>query len=340
MFARAVNEDATIKAAMKDFILYKIDCEKGEGIALAKKYEVRGYPTFVAINSKGEVTDSWVGYGGPEQWSQTALMAAADPRTIPEKKKAYDAAPTAGLAVCLANNASTSYDFAGAVEYYRKARELNPEGLAEYTEQILTFMYYGARGGAFTFDDVEKEAKLSLAETNPTPEQQVELALMLRNMARQTGEPERAVPYITSALKATEGNTDEGVLKSRTQLEIDYALLVEKDKDKALELFRSTFSEGWMENANKLNNFAWWCFENDVNLEEAGELALKGAELADSDSGRANILDTAAEICNKLGNCDEAVAHMQRAIELDPEKQYFKDQLAKFQKVLEEKQNG
>ena len=294
----------------------------------------------MAINSKGEVTDSWVGYGGPEQWAQTALMAAADPRTIPEKKKAYDAAPTADLAVCLANNASTSYDFAGAVEYYRQARELNPEGLAEYTEQILTFMYYGARGGAFTFDDVEKEAKLSLAKTTPTPEKQVELALMLSSMAGQIGEPERAVPYITSALKATEGNTDEGVLKSRTQLEIDYALLVEKDKDKALELFRSTFSEGWMENADKLNNFAWWCFENDVNLEEAGELALKGAELADSDGARANILDTAAEICNKLGNCDEAVAHMQRAVELDPEKQYFKDQLAKFQKVLEEKQNG
>ena len=95
-----------------------------------------------------------------------------------------------------------------------------------------------------------------------------------------------------------------------------------------------------MENADKLNNFAWWCFENDVNLEEAGELALKGVELADSDSGRANILDTVAEICNKLGNCDQAVAHMQRAVELDPERQYFKDQLVKFQKVLEEKQNG
>ncbi len=340
MFARAVNEDATIKAAMEDFILYQIDCEKGEGIELAKKYEVRGYPTFVAINSKGEVTDSWVGYGGPENWSQTALMAAADPRTIPEKKKAFDAEPTADLAVCLANDASTSYDFAGAVGYYRQARELNPAGTAEYTEQILTFMYYGSRGGAFTFDEVEKEAQLALTKTDPSPEQKVELALMVRNMARQTGVSERAIPYIEAALKASEGSTDEGVLKSRTHLEIDYALLVEKDNDKALKLFRSTLSEGWMENADKLNNFAWWCFENDLNLEEAQQLALKGVELADSDGNRANILDTVAEICNKLGNCDEAVAHMERAVELVPENEDFQKQLVRFQKVLEEKQNG
>ncbi len=340
MFARAVNEDATIQAAMKDFILYKIDAEKGEGVELAKKYEIRGYPTFVAINSKGEVTDSWVGYGGAESWSQTALMAAADPRTIPEKKKAFEAEPTAGLAVCLANDASTSYDFAGAVDYYRQARELNPAGAGDYTQQILTFMYYGSQGGAFTFDEVEKEAQLALNTTDPSPEEKVDLALMVRNMARQTGNSERAVPYIKAALKATKGSTDEGVLKNRTHLEIDYALLVDKDKDKALKLFRSTFSDGWQENADKLNNFAWWCFENDVNLEEAQKMALKGVELADSDGNRANILDTVAEICNKLGNCDEAVAHMERAVELDPEKKYFQEQLVRFQKVLEEKQTG
>ena len=340
MFARAANENSIIKAALNDFILYKVDCEKGEGIEVAKKYEVRGYPTFIAMNGKGEVTDRWIGYEGPEAWTQVAKMAAADPRTIPEKKAAFEAEPTAGLAVCLANDASTSYDFGGAVEYLGKARELDQANADKYSEQILTFMYYGSRGGTFTFEEVETEAKLALAAANTTVAQKVDLALMLRNMARQNDQPEKAIPYITAALEASEGSTDEDVLGNRTHLLIDHALLVEKDQDKALKLFRSTLDEGWMENANKLNNFAWWCFENDVNLEEAEEMALKGVELAATDGERANILDTAAEICNKLGNCEDAVARMKHAIELQPDKKYFKDQLVRFEKAVAEKQNG
>jgi tetratricopeptide (TPR) repeat protein len=97
--------------------------------------------------------------------------------------------------------------------------------------------------------------------------------------------------------------------------------------------------EGWMEDANELNNFAWWCFENEVNLEEALELAIKGAELAENDSARANVLDTAAEICNALGNCEEAIVKIKKAIELDPDNDYFKDQLARFEEITAEKKS-
>lgn len=38
----------------KGFVNLKIDAEKGEGISLARKYNVRAYPTFVVLNAKGE----------------------------------------------------------------------------------------------------------------------------------------------------------------------------------------------------------------------------------------------------------------------------------------------
>ncbi len=340
MFARAVNENSDIKSALNDVILFSVDCEKGEGIEIAKTYNVSGYPTFIAMNSEGKVTDRWIGYDGPEAWATVAKAAAADSRTIVEKKKAFEADPTAGLAICLANDASTGYEFRTAAEYFGKARELDPANADEYTKNILESMYYGSRGGVFTFDEVEAEAKPAMASANATLEDKVSLASMLRNVAQKMEMPERAVPYIETALEISKGTTDEDVLAIRVNLEIDYALMVEKDGDKAVKLYRTTLGEGWMENANRLNNFAWWCFENDVNLDEALEMALKGVEIAESDASQANILDTAAEICNKLGNCEQAVEHIQRAIELDPDKQYFKDQLANFQKVLEEKQNG
>ena len=64
MFARAVNSDEDIKAALEGAILFQIDCEKGEGVELAKKYKVSGYPTFMMVDSTGEITDRWIGYAG------------------------------------------------------------------------------------------------------------------------------------------------------------------------------------------------------------------------------------------------------------------------------------
>jgi thioredoxin-related protein len=37
------------------FINYKFDMEKGEGPAFAKKYNVRNYPTYLFINSQGNI---------------------------------------------------------------------------------------------------------------------------------------------------------------------------------------------------------------------------------------------------------------------------------------------
>jgi thioredoxin-related protein len=43
-------------------INWKIDAEKGEGIELAKKYLVNGYPTIIFLDEKGEEVDRIVGY--------------------------------------------------------------------------------------------------------------------------------------------------------------------------------------------------------------------------------------------------------------------------------------
>lgn len=44
------------------FIALKIDCEKGEGIQLAQKYEVFNYPTIAFIDKNGDLLGKEVGY--------------------------------------------------------------------------------------------------------------------------------------------------------------------------------------------------------------------------------------------------------------------------------------
>ncbi len=68
------------------FINYRIDAEKGEGIALAKKYKVNGFPTHLFIDPKTEAV-IYRPMGAPQtvagfnEYAETALAEKADPMT-------------------------------------------------------------------------------------------------------------------------------------------------------------------------------------------------------------------------------------------------------------------
>ncbi len=57
------------------FVNFKIDAEKGEGIDLAKKYQVEAYPNFLFINGTGELVYRVVGYRPAENFLQEADLA-------------------------------------------------------------------------------------------------------------------------------------------------------------------------------------------------------------------------------------------------------------------------
>lgn len=315
---------------LEDAILVKMDCEKGEGPAVAKKYGVRGYPTFLTLNHEGEVTGGLLGYEGPEKWAAWVALEVADQRTVAQKKAAFEKQPTKELACSLANHTGTSYDFPQAVKYYKAARDLDPANAAEYTDNILTYMYYGSRGQAFELDEILAEGDRAMGAEGATPEDKLNIAGMMAGVTATLGQPDKAIPFLKIALDASEGVAE--LAEQRLPLEIEYALYVSKDLDRAVQLKRQGMDDGWQDDADQLNSFAWWCFEHGVNLAEAEELALKGAELAETDKQKANILDTAAEICAARGNGDQAIARIKQAMALDPEKQYFKEQLARFEK--------
>lgn len=334
-----MNEDATVQAAIKDVIFYQIDCEKGEGIELAERYGVRGYPTFKMVDAQGKELDRWIGYDGPDAWARTVAAGLADQRTLEAKEAAYKDQPTAALARSLSNAAATIYDFKGAVDYLKVARELDPEHADEAVDNIFIYTLYGTQGDepAFELADLEEAARPAFDRDGQDASGKLQIAGMFTGTAKAAGQPEKAVPYLKEAMAAAEGSEDEDVAKLVKRVGVDYALLVEKDTDKAVALKKDTLPEGWQDDARRLNGFAWWCFQNGVNLQEAQTLAVKAIGLAESDEQKAAILDTAAELCNALGNCDEAIAHLKQAVALDPENEEYKDKLAKFEQIKADK---
>jgi tetratricopeptide (TPR) repeat protein len=311
-------------------ILLKNDCEKGEGVDLAKKYEVRVYPTFAMVDGDGAVTDRWAGYPGVEGFQEITDAALADRRTIDEKKKAFAAEPTLALAQSLGRYSESVFASEDAVRYYRTAMDMDPEHAAELRGKVFLAMYYGLRGGAFTPDDVLAEGQAIMAAGNVSSDQ----ALTVAGVVRRVADPEDYKPILRQALAATEGVEGEAAM-SRRELEVDAALMIDGDPERALELKQTTLPEGWRDDPAQLNRYAWWCFENGVNLAEAQHLALRGVELAGSDGDKANILDTAAEIAFKRGRVEEAIELQTRAVALAPDRESLKQTLKKFEDGLD-----
>ena len=81
------------------------------------------------------------------------------------------------------------------------------------------------------------------------------------------------------------------------------------------------------EDADYLNNLAWFCATGDVFLDEALEAAKRAVAL---EPEAAYILDTLAEVHFRLGNTEDAIRTMERAIEIDAESTYYKEQLDRF----------
>jgi len=80
--------------------------------------------------------------------------------------------------------------------------------------------------------------------------------------------------------------------------------------------------------ASNLNGLAWTCATNDVYLDEALRAAERAVELEPKNTG---ILDTLAEVHFRRGDAAKAAEVESRALALEPESSYLKEQLQRFQ---------
>ncbi|WP_316836612.1 thioredoxin family protein [Pedobacter nutrimenti] len=108
----------------KGFVNVKIDAEKGEGIAIAKKYEVKSYPTYLFINPADESLID----------RSKSSMAAADFNDVGDKMLfKFTGRDQIGLADLDAKYNTSNYDEAFAKAYIKR---LKAEGKS--TGQVLS----------------------------------------------------------------------------------------------------------------------------------------------------------------------------------------------------------
>ena len=101
----------------------------------------------------------------------------------------------------------------------------------------------------------------------------------------------KMLAYLGDAKEMAEKKLETGPDRGATNIMINYALVIEKDADKAVAAKLSSMPEGWKDEAGSLNEFTWWCFENKVNLDQAEELSRKGVKLAAAGREKSMIMD-------------------------------------------------
>jgi hypothetical protein len=334
-FDATVESDAVFRHAIAErVVLHRVDAEAGEGVDVARAYHVAGYPTFVLMSPQGEMMDCWMGFYEPTEFTESMDKALADPTTVAEKLARFRETPTATDALKLGDLRQYQGMSAEAVAYYQRAQTLDPSADVDYDLRIFGAMARGAWGQIYTTDAVKSRADAVYA-SNPEPSAMLEVLYSMKKLAHTANEPTLWHPYLKATVEAEASFAgDEKLAHKVAWYKPDYALHIRKDVDQAIRYRKEVMPEGWLENANELNNFAWWCFENRVNLQEADALARRGVELAQSGREKANILDTLAEICNAREDCTHAVEYIRLAVAEAPEEEYFQKQLVRFEEAL------
>lgn len=276
--------------------------------------------------------DRWVGYRGPGWFVTTLSSAVADPTTFEQKMARFEKTPTAKDAATLGRIRATRGERSEALALYRRAHELDPQG--PYAQPVFDNVaaLYGKEGSTVTTQDVVAAADAALASPTVTTENKVGIAFTMRSVAQRAKDMKIAAPYLVAAIEATRDTAN-----AHSQLLVDEALHVKGDPKLAVELKRKSMPEGWMENPEQLNSFAWWSFENRVNLTDAEALARKGVELSGPGADRAQILDTVAELVSLRGDHAEAVKLIEQAIADDGSEEHYKKQLERFRKLRDAK---
>jgi len=311
---------------LQKVVLFQVDAEKGEGVELSEEYSVRGYPTFVVLNTEGKTVDRWMGYS-KEYFIETMNKALADLSTIAEKTARLESAPTLNDAVTLGRYNSSISEFSKAVEYYRQAQQLAGDS-EDFSNDIFINTTRGIAKDQFSYEDAAKAFESILASADP--ENKVNAARTMSRLAGQGEKPGDLAKYLQIGIDIASKSNDPGLQSSRNELLVDYNLKVACDSAEAVRYKKLTLGDNWQNEADGLNSFAWWCFENSVNLAEADTLARKAVALAEPGRDKAMILDTAAQICRARGNLEEAIKFMEMAVAEEPDNSQWSKTLESF----------
>ena len=294
------------------FVNAKIDMEKGEGIELAKKYNVKAYPTYLFVDGNGELVHRTLGYVEEKDFIQFAKDAEDPSKRLTALKQKFENGEKdpeflknlAGLTIY------SDAEFAGRVleRYFAAKNELDRDDV----QMVLS--------GAQSIDSPlykvfqSKKAeiiKVITAEKYDAIDKNIKISSLFKKSYNKDTKTWNDNYFLTEAQKFMSKEEAEKTLK---KAQAGRAL---RDKDFAtyekltMELYKDTSALS----SEELNSIAWNFFENVSNKSSLEKALAWAQESVKKNENYANT-DTLANLYNKIGDKKNAKLWAEKSIEL------------------------
>jgi thioredoxin-related protein len=268
--ARTYSDRAVVAFVSHNVVPIKIDAEKGEGIAIAKKYGVTGYPTILIMKASGEEIDRIIGYVEAEPFLKTLQGYLRGENTL------------------AAMNARLRTDSANPELHYQLSRKYmdrnDLQKASDHLHRLVALDPENTRGH-------NEQARFDIATVR----------------LRLEKDPALLIDFTTSSPQAP--------LTKIAFSQLIRFFLKQKDAENAKKYFLA-YDVKWPDDVSMMNNYAWTCGEQEINLDHAAEVAKRAVTLSTKGSDRAMVLDTYATVQFHRGHIDEAINLEQKALSL------------------------
>ncbi|MBL1220216.1 thioredoxin fold domain-containing protein [Chryseobacterium sp. L7] len=294
------------------FVNAKIDMEKGEGVGLAKKYNVKVFPTYLFINGDGEEVHRTIGYVEEKDFIQFAKDAEDPSKRLTSLKKKFEGGEKdpeflknlAGLTIY--NDA----EFAGKVleRYFQQKTTMDQEDV-----QMLLSGTQSTEGPLYKIFQSKKAeiTKIFPEDRYAKFDKNVKVNTVVKKSYNPDTKSWNDSYFLTESQKFLTKDESEKVLK---RAKAGRAL---KDKDiptyekLTLELYKDYSAA----NSDELNSVAWNFFENVSNKASLEKAVAWAQESVKKDESYANT-DTLANLYNKIGDKKNAKIWAEKSVQL------------------------
>lgn len=294
------------------FVNAKIDMEKGEGIELAKKYNVKAYPTYLFVDGDGEIVHRTLGYVEEKDFIQFAKDAGDPNKRLTALKQKFENGEKdpeflknlAGLTIY------SDTEFAGKVleRYFSVKTSLDQDDV----QMLLS----GAQTSDSPLYKIFQSKKADITKVIPAEQydaidKSIKVSTLFKKSYNKDTKTWNDNYFLTEAQKFMPKEEAEKILK-KTQ-----AGRALRDKDFATyeKLTMELYKDPSAASSEELNSIAWNFFENVSNKPSLEKALAWAQESVKKNENYANT-DTLANLYNKVGDKKNAKLWAEKAIAL------------------------
>ncbi len=311
MMAAKVFPEAKVGEVYNErFINAKFDMEKGEGPAIAQRYSVMVYPTYLFVDGNGDIVHKGIGYIPQEEFLALADAAISE-SSLGVMNKRYDGGDRSGEFLAAYSQVLTDvYEQEKAGRVSGEYLEMQEDWSAPATIKLL-IANPGELGGKrmnYLVENADKAMEIAGASSFVMTMQQ---AIVGHYMAENNMRELPAVADIVSLYEEYGGAMAPRLLAHYTMLHAEQV----QDNDAYVSAAVKYYTTYGSDSAMELNSAAWTIFESSDNKDHLQQALVWAKMSVEMQPGYAN-MDTLAWLYHKIGDEKMAKETAMRAIEL------------------------